>query len=131
MNLSVDVNSPDSQSLSGQQSLNNTAATAPSSPHTASMAASASQRQNHTPATQHNTTLNTGFAPVLAYAFSEPFTVFSAKRFPGVIESTGLSRTFAAQGIKIPIRKDNEQKNGNGKRPRRDGEVEDEEDDLE
>ncbi|KAI9796127.1 MAG: Velvet complex subunit ryp3 [Piccolia ochrophora] len=50
--------------------------------------------------------LNTGSAPVLASTFSEVFQVFSAKKFPGVIESTGLSKCFATQGIKIPIRKD-------------------------
>ena len=45
-------------------------------------------------------------APVLASAFSEPFCVFSAKKFPGVCESTPLSKAFALQGIKIPVRKD-------------------------
>lgn len=50
--------------------------------------------------------LNRGTAPVLASVFSQPFQVFSAKKFPGVIESTELSKTFAGQGIKIPIRKD-------------------------
>ncbi|KAK0124698.1 hypothetical protein ONS95_009641 [Cadophora gregata] len=45
-------------------------------------------------------------APVLASCFSEVFTVYSAKRFPGVVESTPLSKCFATQGIKIPIRKD-------------------------
>ncbi|MCJ1416660.1 hypothetical protein MMC32_002998 [Xylographa parallela] len=50
--------------------------------------------------------LNNGSAPVLASTFSNIFQVFSAKRFPGVIESTGLSKCFATQGIKIPIRKD-------------------------
>ncbi|CAZ85017.1 unnamed protein product [Tuber melanosporum] len=50
--------------------------------------------------------LNTGSAPVLASAFSDVFHVFSAKKFPGVIESTGLSKCFATQGIKIPIRRD-------------------------
>lgn len=50
--------------------------------------------------------LNKGSAPVLASVFSQPFQVFSAKKFPGVIESTELSKTFAGQGIKIPIRKD-------------------------
>jgi hypothetical protein len=50
--------------------------------------------------------INKGSAPVLATAFSEPFQVFSAKKFPGVIESTALSKCFALQGIKIPIRKD-------------------------
>jgi hypothetical protein len=55
---------------------------------------------------QGNNTLNTGRAPVLATCFSDQFQVFSAKKFPGVIESTPLSKAFAAQGIKIPIRKD-------------------------
>lgn len=50
--------------------------------------------------------LNTGSAPVLASCFSDVFQVFSAKKFPGVIESTALSKCFATQGIKIPIRKD-------------------------
>ncbi|KAF2630805.1 hypothetical protein BU25DRAFT_248150 [Macroventuria anomochaeta] len=44
--------------------------------------------------------------PMLASCFSDPFTVYSAKKFPGVIESTTLSKCFAQQGIKIPIRKD-------------------------
>lgn len=51
--------------------------------------------------------INTSRAPIMTANFSEPFTVFSAKKFPGVCESTPLSKTFAAQGIKIPIRKDN------------------------
>ncbi|KAH9831874.1 Velvet factor [Teratosphaeria destructans] len=50
--------------------------------------------------------LNKGKAPVLAWAFSDKFQVYSAKKFPGVIESTPLSKCFAQQGIKIPIRKD-------------------------
>ncbi|CAD0084101.1 unnamed protein product [Aureobasidium vineae] len=50
--------------------------------------------------------LSTGKRPVLATVFSDPFQVFSAKKFPGVIESTELSKCFAGQGIKIPIRKD-------------------------
>ncbi|KAL1952818.1 hypothetical protein VTO42DRAFT_4123 [Malbranchea cinnamomea] len=50
--------------------------------------------------------LNHGSAPVLASVFSDVFHVYSAKKFPGVIESTPLSKCFAIQGIKIPIRKD-------------------------
>lgn len=50
--------------------------------------------------------VNTGKVPVLASCFSDVFTVYSAKKFPGVVESTPLSKCFAAQGIKIPIRKD-------------------------
>ncbi|TGJ86956.1 hypothetical protein E0Z10_g1792 [Xylaria hypoxylon] len=60
--------------------------------------------------------LNRGRAPVLAYAFSEKFQVYSAKKFPGVCESTQLSKTFALQGVKIPIRKDQEGKAGKGGR---------------
>ena len=66
--------------------------------------------------------LNSGSAPVLASTFSNVFQVFSAKKFPGVIESTALSKCFAIQGIKIPIRKD-------GPRPREGGGGGDGEDD--
>ncbi|KAF9427019.1 hypothetical protein BGZ76_002502, partial [Entomortierella beljakovae] len=45
-------------------------------------------------------------SPVEATVFSEPFTIYSAKRFPGMTESTALSKCFARQGIKIPIRKE-------------------------
>ena len=62
--------------------------------------------------------LNTASAPVLASCFSDKFDVYSAKKFPGVIESTNLSKCFATQGIKIPIRKDgirnNERRAGEG-----------------
>lgn len=56
--------------------------------------------------------LNRGRAPILAWVFSDIFQVYSAKKFPGVIESTDLSKCFAAQGIKIPIRKDNKNDGG-------------------
>ncbi|KAK9452686.1 velvet factor, partial [Dipodascopsis uninucleata] len=55
--------------------------------------------------------LNTGTAHVQATCFSAPFRVYIAKKFPGVIESTELSRCFAMQGIKIPIRKDQKSQN--------------------
>lgn len=57
-------------------------------------------------ASQLSVQLNTGKAPVLATTYSDSFQVYSAKKFPGVIESTALSKAFAAQGVKIPIRKD-------------------------
>lgn len=57
-------------------------------------------------------TLNTGSAPILASVFSDTFMVYSAKKFPGVIESTALSKCFANQGIKIPIRKDGVKRKG-------------------
>ncbi|KAK1752433.1 velvet factor-domain-containing protein [Echria macrotheca] len=50
--------------------------------------------------------VNQGKAPVLASVFSDVFQVYSAKKFPGVCESTALSKCFATQGIKIPIRKE-------------------------
>lgn len=60
--------------------------------------------------------INTGKAPILAQCFSEIFTVYSAKKFPGVVESTPLSKCFATQGIKIPIRKDGPGGNDKGKK---------------
>ncbi|WRT65582.1 uncharacterized protein IL334_002527 [Kwoniella shivajii] len=42
--------------------------------------------------------------PILAEAFSKPFTVYSAKRFPGVIPTTNLTKVFAAQGVKLSVR---------------------------
>ena len=51
---------------------------------------------------------------MLSSCFSDVFTVWSAKKFPGVKESTGLSKCFAAQGVKIPIRKDGGGKGGKG-----------------
>ncbi|KAG6010163.1 hypothetical protein E4U21_007640 [Claviceps maximensis] len=56
--------------------------------------------------------INKRRAPILACCFSEVFNVYSAKKFPGVCESTPLSKTFATQGIKIPIRKDSHVKGG-------------------
>lgn len=52
------------------------------------------------------TSLNRSRCRVLANIFSDKFQVYSAKKFPGVIESTPLSKCFAQQGVKIPIRKD-------------------------
>lgn len=58
--------------------------------------------------------VNQGKVLILASAFSEVFNVYSAKKFPGVCESTPLSKTFASQGIKIPIRKDSNVKGEGG-----------------
>lgn len=69
----------------------------------------APQQASNAPPNTHMVSLtqvNTTKAPVLAQVFSDVFTVYSAKRFPGVVESTPLSKCFATQGIKIPIRKD-------------------------
>jgi len=43
---------------------------------------------------------------------SDAFQVYSAKKFPGMLESTALSKKFAAQGIRIPVRHSND-KNDN------------------
>lgn len=53
-----------------------------------------------------DTPVKTGRAPILASVFSDVFQVYSAKKFPGVCDSTDLSKCFATQGIKIPIRKE-------------------------
>lgn len=50
--------------------------------------------------------VKTGKSPILASVFSDVFQVYSAKKFPGVCDSTELSKCFATQGIKIPIRKE-------------------------
>ncbi|KAI8323215.1 hypothetical protein GQ54DRAFT_243144, partial [Martensiomyces pterosporus] len=42
---------------------------------------------------------------VEAVTWSEVFEVYSAKSFPGMTDSTELSKAFALQGIKITIRK--------------------------
>ncbi|KAG8525373.1 uncharacterized protein KY384_009017 [Bacidia gigantensis] len=65
--------------------------------------------------------LNTAAAPVLASCYSNHFQVFSAKKFPGVVDSTDLSKAFAKQGIKIPIRKDGGGARGNERREWDDG----------
>ncbi|KAG0313159.1 hypothetical protein BGZ99_009036 [Dissophora globulifera] len=41
-----------------------------------------------------------------AFVISEPLVVYSAKKFPGMEESTLLSQYFAEQGLKIRIRKE-------------------------
>lgn len=46
---------------------------------------------------------------------SAPFTVFSAKKFPGLAESTILSRTVAEQGCRVRIRRDVRMRRREGK----------------
>lgn len=50
------------------------------------------------------TRLHQGVSPILAQTFTEPFMVFSAKRFPGVPDTTALSIAFGNQGQKLPLR---------------------------
>ncbi|KAF8165576.1 velvet factor [Crassisporium funariophilum] len=47
--------------------------------------------------------VHTDVSPVLAQTFTEQFTVFSAKRFPGVPDTTALSIAFGNQGQKLPL----------------------------
>lgn len=42
-------------------------------------------------------------SPLLAEVLSDPFTVMSAKRFVGVLDTTDLTRHFLKQGVKLPI----------------------------
>ncbi|KAK4942212.1 hypothetical protein LTR10_017969 [Elasticomyces elasticus] len=70
-------------------------------------------------------------APCLAASFSKPFKVFSAKKFPGVMETTPLSQAFAAQGIKIPIRRPDGKKRKASGDPGEDGDGEDDNEDDE
>ncbi|GBE79913.1 Velvet complex subunit B [Sparassis crispa] len=46
-------------------------------------------------------------SPVLAQTFTEPFIVYSAKRFPGVPDTTPLSIALGNQGQKLPLRNRN------------------------
>ncbi|KAF9263724.1 hypothetical protein L218DRAFT_959248 [Marasmius fiardii PR-910] len=64
-----------------------------------------------------STRIHTDMSPVLAQTFTEPFTVYSAKRFPGVPDTTALSIAFGNQGQKLPLRNRNA---SGGKRRRRD-----------
>lgn len=43
---------------------------------------------------------------VLAEALTEPFTIYSPRRFPGMTESTELAKCLARQGIQVPVRND-------------------------
>ncbi|KAI3654421.1 hypothetical protein MP228_001140 [Amoeboaphelidium protococcarum] len=47
-----------------------------------------------------------GSRPVLTKVIAEPLKAYTAKRFPGMIESSALMRCFARQGVKLTIRKD-------------------------
>ncbi|KAK0230468.1 velvet factor [Armillaria fumosa] len=47
--------------------------------------------------------VHTAMSPVLAQTFTEPFTVFAAKRFPGVPDMTVLSIALGNQGQKLAL----------------------------
>ncbi|KAL1920649.1 uncharacterized protein VTP21DRAFT_1026 [Calcarisporiella thermophila] len=48
--------------------------------------------------------LRTDPCRIEAEVFSDVFTVYSAKKFPGMTDSTELSKCFARQGLKLAIR---------------------------
>ncbi|KAJ2800043.1 hypothetical protein H4R20_004208 [Coemansia guatemalensis] len=52
----------------------------------------------------HTNRENTEATRILCNVLSEPFRVYSQKDFPGVDESTLLTKKLAAQGVGIPIR---------------------------
>lgn len=56
-----------------------------------------------------------GISEALAETYTEPFVVYTPRRFPGVIEPTILSRKFAAQGVKIPVRVDRKKRRRKGR----------------
>ncbi|KAJ2724671.1 hypothetical protein GGI07_001823 [Coemansia sp. Benny D115] len=58
---------------------------------------------------------------VESVAWSNMFEVYSAKTFPGMTDSTNLSKAFASQGIKITIRKNSRNRAGYGGRTAGDG----------
>ncbi|KAL7282566.1 hypothetical protein ACG7TL_004037 [Trametes sanguinea] len=64
--------------------------------------------------------VHTDVSPVLAQTFTEPFVVYSAKRFPGVPDTTALSIALGNQGQKLPLRNRNGS-NKQGRKRRRDG----------
>ncbi|TFK20353.1 hypothetical protein FA15DRAFT_599891 [Coprinopsis marcescibilis] len=71
--------------------------------------------------------IHNDISPILAQTFTESFTVYSAKRFPGVPDTTALSIAFGNQGQKLPLRN----RHGTSKRRRRNqsGSDDDSEDD--
>ncbi|PCH40865.1 hypothetical protein WOLCODRAFT_131571 [Wolfiporia cocos MD-104 SS10] len=62
--------------------------------------------------------VHTGVSPVLAQTFTNEFVVFSAKRFPGVPDTTALSIALGNQGQKLPLRNRNGSAKQNRKRAR-------------
>lgn len=47
-----------------------------------------------------------GASEALAEVYTDPFSVYTPRRFPGMLEPTALSKKLASQGIKIAVRSD-------------------------
>ena len=48
--------------------------------------------------------LNTGTSKVLARVMSDVFEVYSAGKFPGMLEPSALTKKFATQGVWLTVR---------------------------
>ncbi|KLO05346.1 hypothetical protein SCHPADRAFT_911105 [Schizopora paradoxa] len=70
-----------------------------------------------------------GQSPILAQTFTEPFIVYSAKRFPGVPDTTALSIAFGNQGQKLPLRNRHGSRNSGRRRRRGDSDGSEDESD--
>ncbi|KAI9803513.1 MAG: hypothetical protein M1825_001856 [Sarcosagium campestre] len=73
--------------------------------------ADAEPAQNHPDHPNNATKIPSNLAPKAHVDWrlevrSKPFTVYSAKKFPGLAESTALSRIVAEQGCRVRIRRD-------------------------
>uniref|UniRef100_V5EHP8 Velvet domain-containing protein n=2 Tax=Kalmanozyma brasiliensis (strain GHG001) TaxID=1365824 RepID=V5EHP8_KALBG len=55
--------------------------------------------------------------------YSDPFHVYTAKRFPGMEESTRLSKSFAEQGLKVRVRKHPRSRRRGSKRTKEDSDA--------
>ncbi|SAM83984.1 uncharacterized protein UBRO_06307 [Ustilago bromivora] len=49
---------------------------------------------------------------VVAEALTEPFQIYSPRRFPGMTESTELAKCLARQGLQVPVRNDIRRRGG-------------------
>ncbi|PWN21599.1 hypothetical protein BCV69DRAFT_298602 [Microstroma glucosiphilum] len=81
----------------------------------ASPSSTASPSPSSSSGTQGQGQMRLGISEALAETYTEPFVVYTPRRFPGVIEPTVLSRKFAAQGVKIPVRVDRKKRRRKGK----------------
>lgn len=81
----------------------------------ASPSSTASPSPSSSSGTQSQGQMRLGISEALAETYTEPFVVYTPRRFPGVIEPTVLSRKFAAQGVKIPVRVDRKKRRRKGK----------------
>lgn len=57
--------------------------------------------------------------------YSDPFHVYTAKRFPGMEESTKLSKSFAEQGLKVRVRKHPRSRRRSSKRTKEESDASD------